>query len=219
MSVTVTIPVGPFDTNKKWLLECLDSVAGQTVKADQILIIDDMANLDSEDKAFAGIDIWKSPWRLGIPAVFNVGVALARNDLVIMLGSDDKLEPAAIERLLNTYESKGKADGYYFFTIVYSDDGVIQDVPNNCAAVTKGLWRLTGGFPPEAGVGACDSIFISMMLKHNVKKLFPVDSGNPLYWYRRHWESDTGARPVGYQQAIHTVRDVFTTTWKKPTWT
>lgn len=234
--VTVVVPVGPNLSNKQWLDECLKSLHLQTEKVDEILLIDDQANLDwrgssrifdsdsssilhINDKTYYETNLWKTPWLSGIPHAFNYGVALARNELVVMLGSDDWLEPEAIEKLLEVYEKNKRKDAYYSFTIKYSDNDELQDLPNNCAAVTKGLWRLTGGFPPESEIGACDSIFISMMLRNHPKRLIKVAQGYPLYNYRRHNDSDSGTRPVEYQGPIATVRDVYTRNWKKPTWT
>lgn len=214
--ITVIIPVGPNPSNKRWLDECIDSVKNQTRLADEILIIDDMAHLE---ECGPGITVWKSPWLLGVPNAFNFGVALAKHELVVMLGSDDRLESEALEKLQDTFKNNNMKDGYYHFTIKYSNDDEIQDLPNNCAAVTKGLWNMTGGFPPEASVGACDHIFISMMIKNHSKLMIPVAKGNPLYWYRRHQESDTGTRSNAYLGCIATVRDVFTNNWKKPNWT
>lgn len=238
--VTVVIPVGPNPSNKKWLKECLDSVLAQTVQPNEILIIDDQANLKHSDIGDYGhesywesswfetvfiwpdhpdLRIWRTPWLSGIPHAFNFGIALARNELVIMLGSDDWLEPEAVEKLIETYNRNSRRDGYYGFTIRYSDNGELQDLPNNCAGVTKGLWNLTGGFPPESEIGACDSIFISMLMANHPHVFWPVALGYPLYNYRRHNDSDTGTRSVAYQGPISVVRDIFTREWKKPTWT
>ena len=43
--VTVVVPVGPFAVYKQWLSECLNSVRAQTYPADEVLLIDDMADL------------------------------------------------------------------------------------------------------------------------------------------------------------------------------
>ena len=215
--ITVVIPVGPSEANKRWLDECLDSVRNQSFKADEILLIDDQAHLDSND--YPDTNIWKTPWLSGVAHAFNFGISFAKNELVVMLGSDDWLEPDALKRLKQTYEKHKELDAYYSFTVRYSDDGELQDEPCNCAAVTKGLWKLTGGFPVESEIGACDSIFISMMLVHHNDRLIKVAEGHPLYNYRRHDNSDTGTRSMAYQGPIFIVRDLFTRNWKKPTWT
>lgn len=215
--ITVVIPVGPSESNKRWLEECLDSVKNQTRKADEILLIDDQAHLDHD--LYEGVNIWKTPWLSGVAHAFNFGVSIAQHELVVMLGSDDLLETTALEKLVEAYEKNKQQDAYYYFTIRYSDTGELQDEPCNCAAVTKGLWNLTGGFPPESEIGACDSIFISMMMVNHGEKLVPVAKGEPLFTYRVHNESDTGTRSAAYQGPIFVVRDVFTRNWKKPVWT
>lgn len=223
--ITVVIPVGPSESNKQWLGECLESVFAQTHRPEQILLIDDQAHLDVNDGyihingASYQVDVWKTPWRSGVAHAFNFGVALARNELIVMLGSDDWLEPDAISRLLDTYKKSEHKDAWYSFTIRYSDNDELQDEHCNCAAVTKGLWKLTGGFPPESEIGACDSIFISMMMVHHSDRLIKVAEGKPLYNYRRHQQSDTGTRSSGYQGPIFVVRDLFTRNWEKPSWT
>ncbi|GAG14074.1 unnamed protein product, partial [marine sediment metagenome] len=83
--ITVTIPVGPELHHRRWLDECLDSITGQTVPPDEVLLIDDMAGLPSYRKR--GYRVWRSPWLLGTAHAFNFGVALAAHELVIMLGS------------------------------------------------------------------------------------------------------------------------------------
>src|SRR5262245_63733783 len=95
MPITIAIPVGPNASNRRWLGECLASIAEQTVTPNEILLIDDGANLDPFD--YPALRVERTPWRLGVAGAFNAGVALAKNDLVLMLGSDDRLHPAAIQ--------------------------------------------------------------------------------------------------------------------------
>lgn len=246
--VTVAIPVGPRPSHQKWLGECLDSVRNQTVEVDEILIINDMAELypheliehaygpnrggtqvitDQDgsgrisgrrmDNGDRHLREWYAPFRLGVAAAFNMGVALAHNRLVVMLGSDDTLEPNAVDELLKTYEESGFAEAFYYFGVRYMDTGELQTLPCNCAAVTQDFWRYTGGFAPEMGVGACDSMFISQMLVHEQESLIPVAGGAPLFNYRRHDETDTAGR-ADYQGAIFSVRDILTRDWKPTAW-
>ena len=51
-------------------------------------------------------------------------------------------------------------------TVVYND-GEVQEAACNAAMVTQGLWRLTGGFPPETAVGAPDAALVSIMLANS----------------------------------------------------
>lgn len=202
--ITITIPVGPFPSNKRWLKECLESINNQIVMPREVLLIDDGAGL----KDVYGVRIWKTPWRSGVAHAFNYGVALAENDLVIMLGSDDKLMIQAIERAWQTWEMIHDPLGYYGFLVEYSD-GKQQAIPCNGAMVHKDLWALTGGFPIEAAIGACDTWLLSAMYaaKGRYGNIYPIDT-IPLYWYRDHPETDTAKRGEMWP-LVETGRDIY----------
>lgn len=204
--ITVSIPVGPHPSNQRWLGECLLSIEKQTESPSEILIIDDGANLEPIE----GVRIWKTPWASGVAHAFNFGVALAQNDLVIMLGSDDRLLPKAIERCWQAWERIKDPLGYYAMTIVYND-GREQTTPCNAAMVHKQLWRHTGGFPIESAVGMCDSVLLSMMMATrgkmgNIHSIAP----EPIYWYREHNETDTAQRRPVWHNYASAIRNVLT---------
>lgn len=218
--LSVCIPVGPDKVYRDYLQECLDSLKTQTVPADEIVLIDDMAGISQWGLNLEGLNIriHENPWICGVPHSFNFGVSLAKNDLVIMLGSDDKLYPWAIEDALKTWDKYKDPLGYYYFDIVYSDTGEIQRAANNCAMVTKELWRRTGGFPVQSAVGACDHIFLSMMMANGSKvgNIININSSKPPYWYRRHQHSATSNTNIW--GAVATVRDWFTNNHKGVLW-
>lgn len=165
--------------------------------------------------------LWHSPWRLGVPASFNAGVSLARGDYIVMLGADDTLEPDALEQLAIRIEQLGEARAkrsYLWFGIRYMDTGEEQYLPVNAAAVSKELWRATGGFPPESAVGACDHLFLNMFLQHPELGTTEVVNGSrPLYNYRRSATTDTAGRGnwVGVKDA---VRELLAAEWSPPQW-
>lgn len=204
--ITITIPVGPYAANTRWLHEALDSVAAQGVLPDEVLIIDDGAHLDPA--RYPGCRIWATPWRSGVAHAFNYGVALARNDLVIMLGSDDRLLPDCVRACWACWQQIGDPHGYYAMNIVY-DDGHEQNDPCNAAMVHKALWNLSGGFPIEAAVGACDTWLISKIWVSAGRSGTVYHTGDtPLYWYRDHAETDTHNR-AGWMGVVETARDLW----------
>ncbi len=216
LKITVAIPVGPYPANRQWLDECVQSARKQSRPADEILLIDDMAGLELPD---LDLTIWRSPWLLGVPTAFNCAVALAKHPLVIMLGSDDKLEEWAVEDALTEYEKHHRDDvGYYYFDVQYSD-GRQQSVACNGAMVTKDLWNRTGGFPTEAAVGACDTMLVSIMLAHERECgfLYRITSEKPPYWYRVHDGTDTAGRQP-WQGVVGQARDILTRDWEPPEW-
>lgn len=270
--ITVVVPVGPNPAYREYLGECLESLRRQTCPPDEVLIIDDQAQLlagvdvsdfsasqsscsrslfdaiiaELEHSSGSGlsfhslkdptqgiiemigrqwpfpITLWKTPWLSGVAHAFNFGVGLARHDLVLMLGSDDRLEPWCLEDCLKTYEDHQDPLGYYYLDVQYSD-GRQQRLACNAAMVTKALWRHNGGFPVESAVGAPDTILVSIMLaaKGEAGHLIHVESHAPPYWYRQHDQTDTVARSRPFFGAIKAVRDYYTeeaVQWKKPAW-
>lgn len=221
-SVTVAIPVGPEKHHQAFLEECLASVAEQTVKPSEVLIIDDMANLPWRmncSQADYVINTWRSPWHLGVAHAFNFGVALAENDLVFMLGADDKLLPKCIEHCLAAWEENKRRDAYYGVGVQYSDGRENQFAFCNAAMVTKEFWKQTGGFPVETSSGAPDAALMSILLKNTPipRPMILVDGKHPLYWYRVHENSDT-ARRNGWQGIVLGIRDLLTARWQPPKW-
>lgn len=207
--VTITIPVGPYLSNRRWLDDCLHSIEAQTVQPAEVLLIDDGARLPDRPS----LHIYRPPWRLGVAHAFNFGVALAEHEAVIMLGSDDMLFPQAVELAYAAYLAYGDPLGYLYFGVQYSD-GAQQNYPCNAALVTKTLWELTGGFPVEGSVGGCDTLLISRMMaaRGDLGHLLSIQdySGMPLYWCRRHPDTET-ERGRGHRSSIVAqIRNVLT---------
>lgn len=236
--ITVAIPVGPETHHQEWLEECLHSVVNQTLPSEdiEILLIDDMADIHRGSVRFidgmAEVDhvngvpdlrVWKSPWRLGVAAAMNFGVALASHKLVFMLCADDMLHPECLARCLDAYGkvSEEHRDMTYFFVGVKYLDGREEDeqfVACGAAMVTKDLWRRNGGFPPESASGAPDAALISTMMVHeDAGRIVGVGEGMCLYNYRPHANSDSAGRQ-SWQSVILATRDLVTRNWKPPTW-
>lgn len=213
--ISVVIPVGPYPANVKWLDEAIASVSDQLEYGDELLLVDDYAHL----KGYSHLRTIKNCWRLGLVASFNIGVMSAINERVIMLGSDDKLLPGALQACKDTWNKYGNFKAYYYMKVMY-DNGEQQDLPCHAAMVTKELWRHNGGFPPETAIGAPDAALISIMLgaQGAAGKLIKVESNGPLYWVRRHADQDTAYRGP-YQGAIIDIRNILTRDWVQPTWT
>lgn len=224
--ISVCIPVGPFKGNKDWLKECLTSVVHQTLPPAHLVLIDDGAQLKKRSlyyesgselinhvtgKTICPITIFKAPWRLGISHAFNFGVMLAPTECVFMLGSDDTLEPTALEECWKCYLKNNKEDAYYSVTIRYMDTGELQAQACNAAMVTKGLWRKTGGFPIETALGGGDSALLSIMLAHKLPG-HSVAIDTPLYNYRRHPDIHTFKLQKWYA-VYNEIRGKLTEDW------
>lgn len=225
--ITIVVPVGPQPEYKKYLKECIQSIQNQYDPKDEIIVIDDMAYLRYSD--VYPVPYFHSPdrlriegndWLLGCADSWNRGVALAQNDLVLLMGSDDKLLPGALDALRETYTAnKGKA-AWYNLTMQIDEgpDTGVHTVFNNAAAVTKELWKMTGGFPPS-GFAAPDALMISIMMVHMSDRLIQVKEGTPLYWARVHDAQDTQRMAAPLSWEVIQIRNLETARWKEPKWT
>lgn len=219
-SISVVVPVGPYQANRQWLDEAIESVRGQTYTPDELLIIDDGAGLAEPPLGYEDwIRVVKMPWRTGISHAFNYGVALAQHELVFLLGSDDTLEPTCLARCVEAYERLQGKDAYYSVAVRYMDTGETQSAPCNAAMVTKGFWKLSGGFPIESAIGAGDTMLLSICLAHHLPVYqvgYVLDEAPevPLYNVRRHPDM-WGASLANRQGIIHDVRDAVTRDWNR----
>lgn len=221
--ISIVLPVGPREVDRKWLDECLASIIPQVKGRDEIVLIDDMAGLPysyCSDK----IRIHKNDWRLGCAASWNVGISVAYNDYCLMMGADDWLAPNALQRAIEKITQVNDDYGYYSYTIQYYDDiekqyQEIQSLPCNAAVVSKKLWKYTGGFPPETAIGAPDAAFISILLGSHGKagNIIKICEGTPLYYVRRHINQDTAQRG-SYQGVILETRNILTRDWRPVRW-
>ncbi len=225
--ITVVIPVGPDPIYRDYLPAAIESVVAQTVPPTELLIIDDQAHLpawpgrgwSTEHGRIIERRVWSTPWLSGVAHSFNFGVALAANDLVFMLGSDDRLEPHCLEDCLAAYEANGKKPAYYWVDVQYSD-GEQQRLACNAAMVHKDMWRSSGGFPVESAVGPCDTMLVSILMTHgDAGAMYHVESATPPYWYRRHDQTYSRTRGSKFGGVHGPIRDKVTELWQRPTWT
>ncbi len=209
--ITVAIPVGPHPANVRWLPEAIESVREQVPRPAEILLVDDGAGLTDEIYEEQGVRVYHTAWPVGVAGAFNQCVGAAREWLIVLMGSDDKLLPGCLEACWGAWEAHHDLLGYYWLPVRYSDGRPDQYLPCNAAMVTKDLWRRTGGIPTEAGVGAGDTMLISMLLAAGGRlgRLYQVGDA-PLYWYRVHPEIDTLKHGAEWQGIIFTVRDLVT---------
>lgn len=222
--MTVAVPVGPLPGHQAWLAACLESVAAQDAPVDEVVLVLDMADLapdllDLANSLFRGrLTVWRAPWLLGVAGAFNAGVGLASNDLVFLQGADDLMEPTCVGRCVEAWERNGRRDAYYWCDVAYLDgrEFAHQALPCNAALVTRGLWRETGGFPPETASGAPDAALVSILMVHRPEALVRV-ADRPLVLVRVHEGQDTAARGP-WQGVILETRDVLTRLWAPPAW-
>jgi glycosyl transferase family 2 len=218
--ISIVIPVGPQPEYMDYLGDCIDSIEDQISKNDEIIIINDMAEINPHFIGLTGDQsiVYNNDWLLGCADSWNRGIALAKNEWCIMMGSDDKLLPGCLD-ICRAMIQRDDCDplGYYGLTIETSE-GEVSDLLNNAALVSKSLWQKTGGFPPTASVGAPDALLISIMIRNLPQHLHQLNKGEPLYWVRSHPNQETGRTGIFWPEIIR-IRDVETGRWEEPTWT
>lgn len=236
--ISVIVPVGPNPAYLQWLPECFDSILKQTYLPQEIILIDDWANLYEhgthkypfmpgnhlieQTPTLLGHQwynkelniqyrIWKPPWNVGVADAFNFGVALSETNLVFLIGSDDRMMPTCLEECVAEYEIQ-KIEGWYNVTIETSS-GDIQWIPNNTAMVTKRLWEWTGGFPPSAGVGGPDALLLSILMVHAPERIIQVKQDTPLCWLREHEHQATKHDAAHFVDEVISIRNKETLRW------
>lgn len=225
--ISVVIPVGPLPHHRRWLQEAIDSVSAQTVLPYALVIVDDMAGIEAGEFNFDALKedvdlvVIYPTWRIGVSAAFNEGVIAGPTEYTLMLGSDDTLEPDAIHAVHDAIMREGNNAGrcYFSLPVRYMETGEVQFQPCNAAVVSKSLWRLNGGFPPEGGAGACDALLLSAMMgaKGEAGSIVSV-ADKPLYNVRTHADMDTRIRGPLQGGAIIEIRNWYTANWTKPEW-
>ncbi len=95
--------VMPFYNHKQYLEESLGSIASQSLRADEILIVDDGSTDGSEtylpeyQKRFPSIRVIRNEVNRGIAYTFNRGVQEAKGEFIILCPADDLLMPGFFE--------------------------------------------------------------------------------------------------------------------------
>lgn len=108
MSVRVSVVV-PLYNKSAWIARCLDSIAGQSYRDFEVVVVDDGSTDDSaakvEKRGDANLRLIRQA-NAGPGAARNRGVAEARGDLIAMLDADDAWDPeylAESVRILDNY--------------------------------------------------------------------------------------------------------------------
>ncbi len=194
----MAIPVGPRAGHRRWLHEALESVAAQTLRpAEVIVVVDGEDELPIMEHYSFPVRVWRAPWRIGSAAAFNCGVGLSQTEQVFLLASDDTLEPQCLERCAAAMKAaRDPSRTVVWCGVRYMEDGHIQAVPCGAMMISRSLWRYTGGYPVECAVGAPDFLLLSPMQGRGPQYgiAFMGAGPEPLYNYRTHPETENEVR-------------------------
>jgi len=114
MEVTIIVPV--YNTDRSYLIPCLQSVKAQTIPC-HIIIVDDgsssketreiLREFVSSTDSFHTIQLYRHWRRKGVAHARNTGLDHTKTPLVTFCDSDDILSPSKIEQQLNACKSAG----------------------------------------------------------------------------------------------------------------
>lgn len=119
----VTIIVPTFN-RAHYLSECVDSLLAQTVPAYEIIVIDDGSEDDTANVVLGYGDKIRYVRKEngGKPKAVNLGLSMARGDLIWIFDDDDVALPDAIETRLEALRSDPKA-GFVYSPHYYGSNG------------------------------------------------------------------------------------------------
>jgi glycosyltransferase involved in cell wall biosynthesis len=129
----------------RFLTDCLESLAYQTLPPGEVIVVDD-GSTDVETKEFcARLPRYSYPFRLRCLRTANGGLSASRNhgirqcdgDVILPLDADDKLTPDAIEEYASLLASDSQVDICYPDILEFGNSDALWNVP------PVNRWRLT----------------------------------------------------------------------------
>lgn len=204
MSISVVIPAY---NASKYLREAIDSALNQTLRPEEIIVVDD----GSTDDTFAIAQSYGSPVTVlhrtnhGLAATRNFGAKNSSGEWIALLDADDVWEPAKLQRQMEALERAG-ADICYTGHVILQHEGdrvffgKIHEVPAaenirqslftqvmtflpSSVVLRKSTMFSVGGFDESMRAGSED-MRMWLTLLHAGAKFAAVRK--PLLQYRRH---------------------------------
>lgn len=184
-NVTVIIPCY---NDGQYIMEAVNSILNQTLKAEKIIIVDDGSELATKN-IFKTINNEKIQIvfqeNRGVSNARNVGIQLANTDYILNLDADDYFEPTFIEKavdILNNNSTIGVVGSFYNVfgdcekdtEVIKPLGGTIKDflLKNNglaSAMFRKSCWETVSGYDEKMSKGYEDWEFWIAVLSNNWK--------------------------------------------------
>ncbi|MBM9468980.1 glycosyltransferase family 2 protein [Nakamurella leprariae] len=163
-TISVVVPVYRVE---RFVGDCVRSLAAQTRRPDQVVLVDDRGGDASMDVALAAaracglpVTVVTCPSNGGIGRARNLGLQAATGDLVLFLDSDDTLVPDALTELLAALRRE-QADFASGRTVEVLPDGTELDVMEPAA-----------GVPAVSGAEFARGLLVNRFRAHSATKLF-----------------------------------------------
>jgi glycosyltransferase involved in cell wall biosynthesis len=192
----------------QYVEQCLDSIAAQTQKGIELVVVDDHSKdggleivsrwLDKNEGAFVAYQLVAHTENMGLAYARNTAFEYASADRVFVMDADNALYPRAIERCMGAMTDAGAA-GAYTQLELFGDRPGIGDAdfwskdrfkPKNyidaMALVSKAAWAKVGGYSQLVANGWEDYDFWCKFVEHDLSCAFVPEL---LCRYRTHAES------------------------------
>ena len=186
----------PFFNSQATLGETLGSLAAQSFRDFEIIVVDDGSTAPEAQGCLAalpsGITVLRQPNR-GLPAARNAGIAAARGEFILPLDSDDMLAPSALTQLVAALATHRDADLAFSWTRRFGEeDGISQMALNPfeqlivneapyCMLMRRALIGRAGGYDETMRDGYEDWEFNIRLVGLRVRAIV---LGEPLFLYR-----------------------------------
>ncbi len=203
--VTVYVPCHQYG---RFVDQCLQSLARQTLKSWEAILVDDGSSDDTPQRleAFRAahpqrVRVLSHASPLGLRACANAALELATGDYVLRLDADDWLDENAL-LVLASYLDRHPDIGLVYpnWTWVDADGAVIAqeqrkrlweeaqvpDLPAHgaCSMVRRRVLKAIGGYDDDIGAQDGHELWLRTLYRHGVAGV-----ETPLFFYRQHGES------------------------------
>lgn len=190
MKISVIVPLY---NQGQYLADCLDSLFVQTIKPDEIIVINDGSTDESLEIAKKyelgsfGIVRIINQVNKGLSSARNTGIMNATGDYILPLDADDMFTETAIERIVQVAKETNadiiapsmKCFGISSDTIILMPNPTIEDfkVANRipyCSAIKRGKLLEVGGYSPRMTTGYEDlHLWFNLLSKGATIKTIP----------------------------------------------
>ena len=206
MNIKITVITASYNS-ERFLRETVESVAKQTVKPFEHLIIDDKSSDNSLQLArslaaeFPSIRVIEHDANKGFPSALNTGIAASKTDYIAILDSDDIALPYWLEKSSNFLNDHPKAGVVGGGCIIMTEKGEITDdikfidkkgdvtddildgkymVLHPGSIINKNILNTFDGYAEDLKSLEDNDMFINVASVSQVYNL-----GQPLIYYRR----------------------------------